>query len=124
VTYGDPLKNFAFGPGTWGSLPKNRTMIFCNTGDGVCKGAFSISGAHLSYTSNGDIRKGVEFVSRTISALGNSPLKGGPPPPPDAGPRGGGAPKNGGAPKSGGFRKGGGLPKGDGPPKSRAEVGI
>lgn len=141
MTYGDPLKNFAFGPGTWGSLPKNRTMIFCNAGDGVCKGAFSISGAHLSYTSNGDIKKGVEFVSRTISAFGNDPLKAAPPPPPEARPSGakgsgrGGAPKSGGFPKGGGpakaggaakgggFPKGGGLPKGDRPPKSEAEVG-
>jgi hypothetical protein len=81
VTYGDPLKNYNFGPGTWGSLPKERTLIFCNQGDGVCGGAFSISAAHLSYTSNGDIRKGVDFVAKTIADIGDKPLVAAPPPP-------------------------------------------
>lgn len=81
VTYGDPLKNYQqFGPGTWGSLPAERTLVFCNQGDGVCGGAFSISAAHLSYTSNGDIAKGVSFVVKTLEALGNDPLKPAPPP--------------------------------------------
>jgi hypothetical protein len=40
--------------------------VFCNSGDGVCTGAFAISVAHLSYTTNGDIGKAVSFVQRLI----------------------------------------------------------
>jgi hypothetical protein len=107
VTYGDPLKNYGFGPGTWGSLPKERTLIFCNSGDGVCGGAFSISAAHLSYTSNGDIKKGVDFVAKTLSALGEGPLQAAAAPAPSMGGFGGA----GGAP---GGAKGAGMPKGKG----------
>jgi hypothetical protein len=42
-------------------------MLFCNSGDGVCGGAFSISMAHLSYTSNGDIQKGTDFVAKIVN---------------------------------------------------------
>jgi Cutinase len=66
VTYGDPLKNYAKAMGGWGKLPEERSKVFCNQGDGVCGGAFSISAAHLSYTSNGDIAKGVSFVVDAI----------------------------------------------------------
>jgi len=144
VTFGDPLKNFQqFGPGTWGSLPKERTLVFCNSGDGVCGGAFSISAAHLSYTGNGNIQTGVNFVSKTLDALGNGPLKAAAPPPganlgglggiPGGGAPGGGAPKGaggagapkgaGGAPPkgAGGAKGGGGPPKGiGGPPAASA----
>jgi len=120
VTFGDPLKNYQqFGPGTWGSLPPERTLVFCNQGDGVCGGAFSISAAHLSYTSNGDIAKGVAFVAKQIEALGPGPLKAAPPPPgantgaiPAKGAGGAAAPKGSGgaAPKG----SGGAAPKGSG----------
>ena len=144
VTFGAPLKNYQqFGPGTWGSLPSDRTLVFCNSGDGVCGGAFSISAAHLSYTSNGDIAKGVAFVSKMVDALGSKALEAAPPPagantgaypagaggapgaggpPPKGGaPKGaGGAPSKGGAPPKGGAggpKAGGGMPKGgSGPP--------
>lgn len=53
--------------GGWGCLPEDRTKVFCNSGDGVCTGAFSISGAHLSYTTNGDIAKGAAFAAQVIS---------------------------------------------------------
>jgi len=68
VTFGDPMKWALNVPGYgWGSLPKERALLFCNTGDGVCGGAFSISVAHLSYTSNGDIQKGTDFVSQIVN---------------------------------------------------------
>lgn len=54
--------------GGWGCLPVERTKVFCNSGDGVCTGAFSISAAHLSYTSNGDIGKGAAFAMEMINA--------------------------------------------------------
>jgi hypothetical protein len=106
VTYGDPLKNYeTLGLGGWGSLPKSHTLVFCNSGDGVCGGAFSISAAHLSYTSNGDISKGVEFVSKFITDGGEG-VSDAPPAP------AGGAPKGGKPPKNSGMPKGSGAPKG------------
>jgi hypothetical protein len=62
VTFGDPLKNF----GTWGSLPKTRTLINCDPGDGVCGGKFSISEAHMAYLRNGDIQKSADFVAKFV----------------------------------------------------------
>jgi hypothetical protein len=61
--------------GGWGCLPEERAKVFCNKGDGVCTGQFSISGAHMSYTSNGDIGKGAAFAAEVISkgALGATP---------------------------------------------------
>lgn len=32
-------------------MPNDRIKTICNQGDGVCKGEFSISAAHLSYFS-------------------------------------------------------------------------
>jgi len=112
VTYGDPLKNYeVLGLGGWGSLPKSHSLVFCNTGDGVCGGAFSISAAHLSYTSNGDIQKGVDFVAKVINNVGGDVAA------PSAGaPKGAGTPKSGGMPKGSGAPKGTGSPKGVGPP--------
>jgi hypothetical protein len=115
------------GPGTWGSLPTDRTLVFCNDGDGVCGGAFSISAAHLSYTSNGAIAKGVDFIAKTVEALGAEPLKGAPPSAgantgaiPSGGiPKGeaGGASKGAGGVKGKGGKGGSGIPKGgSGPP--------
>ncbi|KAF2397744.1 cutinase-domain-containing protein [Trichodelitschia bisporula] len=77
ITYGDPMA----GPttkmigGTWGCLPESRSRVFCNKGDGVCTGQFSISAAHLSYTGNGDINKGAAFAAEIVSKgqLGASP---------------------------------------------------
>jgi hypothetical protein len=123
--------------GSWGCLPEERAKIFCNQGDGVCGGAFSISGAHLSYTSNGDINKGVEFAMKIINGGKLGPPTDGCKFSPSAselqakfcsggGPPGGGPPKGGppkGGPKSMSalFRrqaKGGkGSPAGEGVPK-------
>ena len=104
MTYGDPLKNYeALGLGGWGSLPKSHTMVFCNSGDGVCGGAFSISAAHLSYTSNGDINKGIEFVAKIVGGAGESVS--------DAPASAGAAPKGGKIPKSSGSPKGTGAAK-------------
>jgi len=124
VTYGDPLKNYQTSLGGWGKLPKEHAMVFCNSGDGVCGGAFSISAAHLSYTSNGDINKGVNFVAKVINdpsipapaadapASGEAPSGG---MPKTAGPKGAKGAKGGGSKGAG--PKGAG-PKGSGPPKS------
>jgi len=73
VTFGDPLKVAVGKYPVWGKLPDSRAKLFCNSGDGVCGGAFSISAAHLSYTSNGDIGKAVEFIGGAIAAMGNAP---------------------------------------------------
>jgi len=68
ITFGDPMKWAISVPGFgWGTLPKERALLFCNSGDGVCGGAFSISMAHLSYTSNGDVQKGTDFVSQIVN---------------------------------------------------------
>jgi cutinase len=47
-------------------MPKEKAKIFCNAGDGVCNAAFSISAAHLSYTTNGDIGKAVDFIASVL----------------------------------------------------------
>jgi hypothetical protein len=107
-------------------------MVFCNQGDGVCGGAFSISAAHLSYTSNGTIQKGVDFVASVMANpdIGQTSPKNpnaSSPPVPGGALTDGGMPKGGGsvggskgtpkgAPK--GSPKGGGVPKG---PPPRAE---
>jgi len=69
ITYGDPMATIAakMNVGIWGCLPEDRTKVFCNKGDGVCGGAFSISAAHMSYTTNGDVGKGATFASQMIS---------------------------------------------------------
>jgi hypothetical protein len=114
--------------GGWGCLPEARTQVNCNKGDGVCTGAFSISMAHLSYTADGSINKGVNFAAQIISG---GKLDGNPGgtckyafsiadiPRPD-GAAAGGAPSAGGAkgsPKGAPKGKGtGSVPKGSGPP--------
>jgi hypothetical protein len=123
ITYGDPMAGERTKAlGGWGCLPESRTQVNCAKGDGVCTGAFSISVAHLSYTADGSINKGVNFAATIINGgkLGGNPdgackyginisdLKGVGGAPPGAG----GAP-----PKSGG---GGGAPKGKGNPKGGA----
>jgi len=78
ITYGDPLAvTKGVGPGGWGCLPQNRGKIFCSKGDGVCGGAFSISAAHMSYTSNGDIGKGASFAAQFINMATLPGAKGG-----------------------------------------------
>ncbi|TID17947.1 cutinase-domain-containing protein [Venturia nashicola] len=77
LTYGDPLageRTKAFGG--WGCLPDTRAKVFCNAGDGVCGGAFSISAAHLSYTTNGDIAKGAAFAVQIINEGKLEPVQG------------------------------------------------
>jgi len=130
VTYGDPMAGERTKMlGGWGCLPEDRTSVFCNKGDGVCTGQFSISAAHLSYTSNGDIAKGAAFAVAAINkmpgtaaaadggsckwALNAADYKG-------AGGAAGGAP-GGGAPGKGGA-KGGGA-KGGAPPKGKGSGG-
>jgi len=73
VTFGDPLKVAVGKYPVWGKLPDARAKLFCNSGDGVCGGAFSISAAHLSYTSNGDIGKAVDFITGAIAAMDAAP---------------------------------------------------
>jgi hypothetical protein len=122
ITYGDPMAGERTKAlGGWGCLPEDRTQVFCNKGDGVCTGAFSISGAHLSYTSNGDIGKGAAFATQIVNGnkMGGNPggeckygisindiPKG----------EGGGAKAGGGGTKGKGMPgKGTGAPKGAGP---------
>jgi hypothetical protein len=117
--------------GGWGCLPESRTQVNCNKGDGVCTGAFSISMAHLSYTADGSIAKGVNFAAQIINGgklegnpdgackyginIGDIKGAGGAPGAPGAG----GAPATGGSPKG----KGGGMPKGaGGVPKGTASA--
>jgi cutinase len=56
------MKNFPI----WGSLPPSRAKVFCNSGDGVCGGAFSISAAHMAYGANGDVGKAVSFIAQQM----------------------------------------------------------
>jgi hypothetical protein len=112
--------------GGWGCLPEARTQVNCNKGDGVCTGAFSISVAHLSYTADGSINKGVNFAAQVING---GKLEGNPDgackyglniadlPRPEGGASGGakGSPK--GSPKGKGT---GSAPKGSGPPAGGA----
>jgi hypothetical protein len=119
--------------GGWGCLPEERTQVFCNKGDGVCTGAFSISAAHLSYSSNGDIGKGASFAAKIInggkiagveggckyglslSGGAGGGAKGG------KGPGGpGGPPKGVGGPKGAGEAKGPGETNGSGSGQSSA----
>jgi Cutinase len=105
--------------GGWGCLPEDRTKVFCNSGDGVCTGSFSISAAHLSYTTNGDIAKGAAFA---VQVINEGPLKGvegeckyGLSAASLGGVKGSGG--TGGAPKGGGVPKGSVSPKGNRMPK-------
>ena len=80
VLYGDPLYGQSVG-----DLPDSKLKEFCGecvtrslhldrelsnspaSGDGVCEtGTFSISAAHLSYTSGSDISEGAEFIESNI----------------------------------------------------------
>ncbi|KAI6840773.1 hypothetical protein KC367_g4254 [Hortaea werneckii] len=64
VLYGDPLYGQSVG-----DLPDSKLKEFCASGDGVCEtGTFSISAAHLSYTSGSDISEGAEFIESNIGA--------------------------------------------------------
>lgn len=111
ITYGDPMAGERTKPlGGWGCLPEDRTKVFCNSGDGVCTGSFSISGAHLSYTTNGDIAKGAAFAVQVINGGSLKGVEG----ECKYGISAADLPKGaGGAPKG----SGGGLPKGSGSPK-------
>lgn len=61
VLYGDP-----FNGATVKGVPKEKVKIFCNDSDGVCKGALSIGVGHLSYTSNGDVKKGADWCKQLV----------------------------------------------------------
>lgn len=58
MTFGDPFQKQAFT-----GVDANKVKIFCAEGDQVCAGAFSITPAHLSYTSSGDTLKGAQFIA-------------------------------------------------------------
>jgi cutinase len=68
ITYGDPMAGERTKMlGGWGCLPESRALVNCAKGDGVCTGAFSISAAHMSYTGDGSIAKGVNFAAQIIN---------------------------------------------------------
>ncbi|KAK6437236.1 hypothetical protein LTR95_006566 [Oleoguttula sp. CCFEE 5521] len=68
VLYGDPMQRQSVG-----SLPASKVKQFCASGDGVCEnGTFSISAAHLSYTSNGDVTAGAQFIAQQAGTSSGS----------------------------------------------------
>lgn len=68
VIFGDPELRQSVG-----SLPSSKVKEFCASGDGVCEtGTFSISAAHLSYTTNGDTKQGAQFIQQQAGASGSS----------------------------------------------------
>jgi hypothetical protein len=48
-------------------ISTDKIKTFCNPTDGVCKGEFSISAGHLSYTTNGDISKAVAWIKAQVA---------------------------------------------------------
>ena len=56
--FGDPFQKQAFT-----GVDASKVKIFCATGDSVCTGGFTITPAHLSYTSSGDTAKGAQFIA-------------------------------------------------------------
>nr|OQO24282.1 hypothetical protein B0A51_07984 [Rachicladosporium sp. CCFEE 5018] len=68
VLFGDPLLRQSVG-----NLPASKVKEFCASGDGVCEGGtFSISAAHLSYTSNGDTTAGAQFIAQQAGTSSGS----------------------------------------------------
>jgi len=68
VLYGDPEDVQAVG-----KLPSSKVKEFCAKGDSVCEdGSGSVSSAHMSYTSNGDIPKGAKFIIQHIGHASSS----------------------------------------------------
>jgi cutinase len=48
--------------------PKDQVTIFCDSGDGVCKGTLSVTAGHMAYMANGDGPKAVKFLQSKIDA--------------------------------------------------------
>jgi len=55
--FGDP-----FNGASVKGIDQKRVKTWCSNSDGVCKGQFSISAAHMSYTSNGDVTKAAAWI--------------------------------------------------------------
>jgi cutinase len=58
--------------GTIANYPKENWISLCASSDNVCakRGTSGSQGSHLSYTSNGDIEKGADFLAKRIAATG------------------------------------------------------
>lgn len=58
VVFGDPFNGASIK-----GFPKDGIKTFCNAGDGVCSGKFSITAAHLSYTVGPQIREAATWMN-------------------------------------------------------------
>jgi len=59
--FGDP-----FNGASVKGIDQKRIKTWCSNGDGVCKGQFSISAAHLSYAGNGDPGKAAAWIKEIV----------------------------------------------------------
>jgi len=50
------------------NFPKERSKVWCNSGDGVCDGGLAVNGAHLSYGA-GTISEATNWLMERVSAL-------------------------------------------------------
>jgi hypothetical protein len=59
--FGDPFNGASIK-----GISQDKIKTFCNAGDGVCGGAFTITASHLSYTTNGDISKAAAWINAQV----------------------------------------------------------
>jgi len=50
-------------------FPKEKVHIYCDSGDGVCKGTLAVTGGHFAYMGNGDGPKAIKFLEERIAAF-------------------------------------------------------
>lgn len=61
VVFGDPFNGAPIK-----GFPQEKIKTFCASGDGVCKGEFKITAAHLSYTGT-STSAAVKWISQAVS---------------------------------------------------------
>jgi cutinase len=64
AVFGDP-----FNGAPVKGIPRDRVKTFCNAGDGVCGGSFTITASHLSYTMNGDISAAASWIKAVVKKV-------------------------------------------------------
>lgn len=50
------------------NFPQNKLQINCANGDNVCNGNLAVSAAHLSYTNDGSVPAGAQFLMSMAGA--------------------------------------------------------